>query len=329
MKIEEMKKDLNKNINRIKEYKEEINILNEIYNNVIINYIKDLDDYKNLINKILYYLDNLKNYKTINNVINFKLEILNKDINNYFMNESLKNKMIYLLDIFDRYINKIYVIYEINKEEKEFKIFGSEFVKNNKNCLMMIDNKINKIKEKYIIKDKRKNLKILLFIDKPINDMSYMFYKCKQLSLLYDISKWNTNNVNNMSNMFYECKLLSSLPDISKWNTNNVNNMSNMLYGCEKLSSLPDISRWNTNNVTALNSIFYGCEKLTSLPDISKWNTNNATDISYMFYKCKQLSLLPDISKLSTNKVINISFIFMNISNYHHYLIFQNGVLIK
>ena len=71
MKIEEMKKDLNKNINRIKEYKEEINLLNEIYNNVMLNYKNDLDSYISLINDILYYLDNLKNYATINNVINF------------------------------------------------------------------------------------------------------------------------------------------------------------------------------------------------------------------------------------------------------------------
>ena len=28
--------------------------------------------------------------------------------------------------------------------------------------------------------------------------MSYMFYKCKSLITLPDISKWNINNVNNM-----------------------------------------------------------------------------------------------------------------------------------
>ena len=45
---------------------------------------------------------------------------------------------------------------------------------------MIIDNKINEIKENYKINDiKRKNLKILLFIDKAINNMSYMFYECK------------------------------------------------------------------------------------------------------------------------------------------------------
>ena len=133
IKIKEMKKDLKKNIDRIKEYKEEINILNEIYNNIMKNYKNDLDDYINIINGILYYLDNLKNYETINNVINFNLEILNKDINNYFMNDNIKKRMINLMDIFDRYINQINIIYTINKDENNLKIFGSKFVENNKN----------------------------------------------------------------------------------------------------------------------------------------------------------------------------------------------------
>ena len=216
IKIEEMKKDLNENIKIIKEYKGEINILNEIYNNIIIKYKNDLDDYINMINKILYYLDNLKNYETINNVINFNLEILNKDINNYFMNETLKKRMIYLVNIIDRNINQMEIIYEINKDKNELKIFDSKFIQNNKNCLMIIDNRINEVKENHIINDKRKNLKILLFNYKVNNDMSYMFYKCKQLSSISDISKWITNTVINMSYMFYGCKKLSSLPDISK-----------------------------------------------------------------------------------------------------------------
>ena len=80
------------------------------------------------------------------------------------------------MDIFDRYINQIDIIYKINKDENNLKIFGSKFVLNNKNYIMMIDNRINKIKENHIINDKkRKNLKILLFTDKDIKDMSYIF----------------------------------------------------------------------------------------------------------------------------------------------------------
>ena len=54
IRILEMKKDLKGNIKRIKEYKEEINILNKIYNNIMINYKNDLDNYIIIINEILY-----------------------------------------------------------------------------------------------------------------------------------------------------------------------------------------------------------------------------------------------------------------------------------
>ena len=40
-----------------------------------------------------------------------------------------------------------------------------------------------------------------------------------------------------MSYMFYRCSNLSSIPDISKW-FNNVKN-NGMFYGCSKLSSKP------------------------------------------------------------------------------------------
>ncbi len=41
--------------------------------------------------------------------------------------------------------------------------------------------------------------------------MKYLFYDCKSLLSLPDISKWNTNNIVDMSNVFYNCKSLSSL----------------------------------------------------------------------------------------------------------------------
>ena len=93
IKIIEMKNKLNDNIEKLNEYKDQIDKLNEIYNNFILDLKKDLEDYINLINKILFCLDNLNNYETIINLINFKLEILNIDINNFF-NKNIKNKFI-------------------------------------------------------------------------------------------------------------------------------------------------------------------------------------------------------------------------------------------
>ena len=133
-------------------------------------------------------------------------------------------------------ITEINITYDI-KEGNEIKIFGEEFVKNNKNiCKMIIDNREYEITERYNIKSKNINkLKIKLEGINNVTNMSYMFSGCSSLSSLPDISKLNTNNVTDMSNMFYECSSLSSLPDISKWNTNKVTDMSDMFYECENL----------------------------------------------------------------------------------------------
>ena len=39
--------------------------------------------------------------------------------------------------------------------------------------------------------------------------------------------------------MFYGCKYLISLPDLSKWNTQNVTNMRSMFSGCLNTILIP------------------------------------------------------------------------------------------
>jgi len=102
-------------------------------------------------------------------------------------------------------ISEINIIYDINNQNN-IRIFGSNFLKNNKNkCKMIINNKEYKITNEYKVKS---------------NDNSKLQIKLKEI-----------DNVTNMSYMFSGCSSLSSLPDISKWNTNNVRNMSYMLSG--------------------------------------------------------------------------------------------------
>ena len=77
----------------------------------------------------------------------------------------------------------------------------------------------------------------------------HIFYGCKSLKLLPDISKWNTSKVTDMSWMFYQCSSLENLSDVSKWNIDNVSVMSHMFNNCKVLKNLSDISIWNTKNV--------------------------------------------------------------------------------
>ena len=159
----------------------------------------------------------------------------------------------------------------------KIKIFGEDFVKNNKNiCHIIYEDEYYELSEYLELKNiSNKILEIKLIGINNVIDASYMFLGCGSLISLPDIYKWNTNNVTNMSGMFDGCKSLISLPNISEWNINNVTNMSCIFYGCISLISLPDISKWNTNNVTDMSEMFSWCKSLNSIPDISKWKTNN------------------------------------------------------
>ena len=234
--------------------------------------------------------------------------ILSKNI--YNKNYMFKNcydllKFSSYIDVFE-YVDKEF---EYVFEEDEIliddyiadKIESNNFHQIYKNLKDDTENTYTKISTQ---KDKYSNCSIISDWNKNIKNnqknkciLTGMFYNCRSLSSLSDISIWNTHHVINMSYMFENCFSLSSLPDISKWNTNNVTDMSDMFYNCESLSSLSDISKWDTNNVTDMSGMFSNCISLSSLPDISKWNTNNVTDMRRMFWNCYSLLSLPDISK--------------------------------
>ena len=338
--MKEMKKeidifnnDIKEKINKLKLISENIEEYYNIINGIIEKYINSkkrnyqiLININNIINKN-NIINNIKNINNNNNKYDDIIEIYNKIYNNN--NDDINNKNNEIIDInnninnniiIDININKIIdinnddniIIYKIDENKDEIKIFGKTFVENNKNKIKLeIEGKEYKLMEYYKIeKINKKNLEVKIIRIENITDISDMFYGCSSLSSLPDISKWNTNNVTDISWMFWGCSSLSSLPDISKWNTNNVTNMSYMFYGCSSLLHLPDISKWNTNNVIDITDMFYECSSLLNLPDLSKWNTDNVKYMSSMFSGCSSLSSLPDISKWNTNNVANMSWMF-------------------
>jgi len=232
----EIEKEIKANIKKINDYKNEINNINVIFNFYIKNVNEELDNYNKLFNKIFIILNNLSNYQNIKNVLNFKNLNIIKDIN-IFLKDDIKGKLKYLINKFDLSTT---LIYKINYDKK-IRLFGNEFVKNNKdNFYLIIDNKKINLCENYNVKnDKINKLKVKLIQANIVKNMGYMFANCSSLLSLPDISKLNTNNVTNMSAMFYNCSSLSSLPDISKWNINNVTNMSEMFYNCNPYLIIP------------------------------------------------------------------------------------------
>ena len=225
----------------------------EIYKNksiYLLHYVKGIEIYKSEsiirnINEsnytIEYYCDssyessggpliNLENYKVIgvhkgfyNNKINIgiiisaPIEKFYENLNNQFnMNKINKNNNSYTLINKNKEINEITIQYKTNYYDRNIRLFGENFVKNNKNlCKIIVENKEYDLCEYYSIK----NLKL--------NNNKF------------EIKLKGIKNVTNMSYIFSDCSKLSSLPDISKWDTKNVTNMSFMFDGCSKLSVKP------------------------------------------------------------------------------------------
>ena len=116
--------------------------------------------------------------------------------------------------------NEMLIIYKIKEEDSEdsqdsenedkyeIKLFGENFIKNNKNnCKIIIENKEQDIIGYLIVNKNEGILKIKLKEIKTITNMSYMFYGCKSLISLPDIN-WNTKNITDISFMFSHCKSL-------------------------------------------------------------------------------------------------------------------------
>ena len=240
-------------------------------------------------------------------------------------------------------LNEITIIYKLEDEETT-KIFGDEFVENNKKfCKIIIDGKENELcseidknsiklnkdnKFKIILTDINKiincdsmfawcstleSISSLNFDTNKITSMKNMFLGCEALeSFPPDISDIDVGNVKDISGMFSSCSSLKSLLNISSWKTENVTDLSSLFSGCSSLVSLPDISKWKTGKVTNMNNLFSKCSSLKSIPDISKWEVKNVSNMNNLFSECSSLETLPNISKWNTQNVFNLTRMFYN-----------------
>ena len=113
--------------------------------------------------------------------------------------------------------DEITLIYDIDKNKSNVKLFGSDFVKNNKdNCILIYDNKKLELMEYFDLK-------------KFSNDNNSLIIKLKGI-----------NKINNANNMFYDCTSLKSIPNLDKWNITHLKLKGNMFYGCDSSLIIPD-----------------------------------------------------------------------------------------
>ena len=228
--LKELFKEIEEDKNNIKLIKSKYILSKEKQNNDGIE--KENKDYNEIIddNKIIEIEEKPMDYT--NDIILIDI-IIEKNYINYFHYINVQQCLYYIQS---KYEGSMTIKYKIKKYQFEIKIFGKNFVENNRNiCYIIYEGTKYELREYLENRTYYKILEIKLIGINNIINASHMFYWCESLNLLPDISNWNTNNVTNMSFMFHGCKSLNSLPDISKWNTNNVTDMSGMFYGCESL----------------------------------------------------------------------------------------------
>ena len=104
--------------------------------------------------------------------------------------------------------NQITIKYKKPNNKNKIRIFGKEFVENNKSkCKIEYNDGCHTLREYIEIKnDKGDFIEIKLNGINDITDLSYMFADCEMLISLSDISKWNVEKVTDMSYMFYNCE---------------------------------------------------------------------------------------------------------------------------
>jgi len=192
-------------------------------------------------------------------------ELLNIIISDY-LNYPNYNHFANIDEIYHFYVEKEYKInlkYKTNSKNDNIKLFGKEFVLNNKNNFQLyIDNKKYELNEFYENKNHQEYIDVSLIPKDTIKDISHMFNGTPLIEISSNFSDFDTSNISNMSHLFNDCVLLESLPDLSKW---------------------------NTSKVEKIDSIFNKCKSINYLPNISKWNISKVSDISYIFCNCKSL----------------------------------------
>ena len=311
------KENLIKNLNEIKQYKDELDIRIDEIIKKLESVKKNFGNYYDTIeNTINTYDEKELNFETMNNIkeIDENQKKIKDELALIYNCKNLEQNVGKISKIYDLMtLKEDIIVYKIDKNKKETKIFGDSFVEYYKDmCKIECEGNIYDLKEYFDttnLKNQEK-LEIKLIGIENIDDMSFMFHNCTSLLYLPDVSKWDTSKVSDMKYMFYNCSSLAFLPDISKWNTSQVSDMSYMFYNCSTFEYLPDISGWNTSKVMGMSFMFYNCSSLIFFPDISKWDTSEVLSMRYMFHKCEFLKFLPDISKWNTSKVTNMSFMF-------------------
>ena len=229
---------------------------------------------------------------TKKNEINLTLKIEKKDINQniYFLNKDNDK-------------------FNIDKEYKNSIDYYNKLLNESK-IEIFINNKKHEENKKYFRPNKSLFYEIKLIFPLNIDNMSYMFYGCSNITKII-FSSFNTKKVVKMNSMFYNCSNLIKI-DLSSFETKNVINMSSMFYGCSNLIE-SNLSSFDTKNVNNMSYMFFNCNSLSKV-DLSSFVTINVENMGSMFCNCSSLIKI-DLSSFNAINVKNMGSMFCNCSS--------------
>ena len=193
--------------------------------------------------------------------------------------------------------NELINFYNIGKEKKQ--------ILENKINIYVDDQLIN-FSFKY--KTNKNVINVKFIFNEKINDLSFLFYKCKYLKSV-DLSPFNSSNVNNISHMFSGCESLEYI-DFFSFNTSNIKSMRGLFSDCRSLETI-DLSTFDTKNVTNMSQMFYNSSIITL--DLTNFNTLNVTNMSKLFANCHFLRYLY-FNSFKTDNVTDMSLMFSRCS---------------
>ena len=183
---------------------------------------------------------------------------------------------------------------KFEKEVKSIRIFGSMFVKKNKNkCRLIYKDKDLELKQYIYIDDldqdqEEDEFEIELVLLDYMTDLSHMFDNCSSLLSVNDNFIFSGIKITKMDHLFYNCTSLSELQFFQDWDISKVTDMSYVFFNCSSLTSIPFISEFDTSNVLNMDFMFCKCSSLISL-EISNWNVSNVKTMKNIFKSCSSL----------------------------------------
>ena len=264
----------------------------------------------------------IENYNE--NIAEIELETIGrKEILEYYVQKKLRIKysekediMVVSRSIQNKKIEKITkeICYN-NDSDNEVRIFGKEFVDNNKeNCKIFYKDKFIELTE-FLKFDKKGENIITLIEEKTIKNYCNMFDSCNNLVTMKSCKNWNMSNAENLNYMFRNCEKLADLTGVENWDISNVKEMNFTFYNCNSLTDLSPLKNWNVIKVTTMKYLFTKCKNITTTKPLIKWNMSKVKNLKNMFENCNNLTDLVGLKNWDLKSAETIEYMFYKCYN--------------